>query len=134
MKKALLLILVSVGLLFSCKKEKVDPTSGLFGEWNYEHHIMQDGSKSTAGAYALLVHTYSDGFILYENKTGNTLSGGVINDREFKWDYEDSSLKIIVTYADGSTQETEYILSDLKGNSMYIQSQTNDIKYFIKKK
>lgn len=134
MKKALLLILVSVGLLFSCEKEKVDPASGLIGEWNYEHHIMEDGSKSTSGTYAILDHTYSDGFILYENKTGNTLSGGGINDREFSWDYKDSSLKIIVTYPDGSTQETEYILSDLKGNSMYIQGPTNNNKYFIRKK
>jgi hypothetical protein len=134
MKKILPLTLVSVVLLFSCEKEKVAPASDLIGEWNYEHHILNDGSKSTAGSYALLKHTYSDGFILYENKTGNTLYGGGINDKEFKWNYKDSRLKVIVTHADGSAQETEYVLSDLNGNSMYIHSQTNDFKFFIKKK
>ena len=134
MKKALHLILVSVSLLFSCEKEKADPASGLIGEWNYEHHIMESGSKSTTGAYALLVHTYSDGFILYENKTGNTLSGGGINDVEFEWGYKDSRLDITISYPDGSTKETEYILSDREANSMYIQSSTNEIKYFIRKK
>lgn len=133
-RKALFLVLSSVVLLFSCEKEEVNPTWDLIGEWNYEYHILEDGSKSTTGAYALLIHTYSNGFVLYGNKTGNTISSDGTNAGEFDWDYKNPFLRLRFTSPDGSTHETDYILSGQTENSMFMQSHKNNIKYFFRKK
>ena len=122
MKKTLLLISIATGLLFSCQKENIDPTSSLVGKWKYEYQILNDGSKSFNNPYALLEHTYNDGFILNSNQKGNTTISGSINDKEFEWAVNDSQLKIIVPYSDGSTKEFLYVISNLGENSMNFQA------------
>ena len=133
MRKTILVISILSGFLFSCKKEKIGPSTSLIGKWKYEYEILKDGTKNHDNPYALLEFEYSDGLILHADKTGNSLWYDRINNPEpFGWSFDDSKLKIVVSYSDGSSKEFEYSIINLKDNSMDFQTPKGSKYHMLK--
>lgn len=116
-------IAIALILLTSCKKDekKIEPTPSIVGQWVYEYELLSDGTKVFDNPYALLEFEYSDGFILNEDNTGNSVWYNDING-DFEWSSDNSILTISVTRSNGSIDKFEYQISDLNESSMGFES------------
>lgn len=126
-------ILAALTLITSCKKDDnpIEPIPGVIGQWEYEYEILDDGTKVFDNPYALLEFEYSDGFILNDNNTGNSIWYDNINSA-FEWRMDNSTLIISVTRTDNSIDSFEYQISNLDENSMEFETPIG-YKYLMKK-
>ena len=121
------LLIATVILIIGCKRDYIiddrviEPELSIVGEWKYEYEILRDGTKELENPYAILEFEYSDGFILKENGTGNSLWNNSING-DFEWTDNGFKLKVSVERADNHIDQFEYNLSNLTENSMEFET------------
>ena len=126
-------MMVSI-VITGCQKDEpiVESSHELVGEWIYEYEIMEDGTKKFDNPYALLEFEYSDGFVLKEDGTGNSIWVGEIND-DFEWIRDESRLFLQVRKSNGSVDEFVYGISNLTDISMRFSTPKGHI-YRMKKR
>lgn len=128
--KITLLTIATILSLLSCQKDEqiTKPELSIVGEWVYEYELLSDGTKDFDNPYALLEFEYSDGFILKENGTGNSVWNDVINNN-FDWTSDNS--KLIISLIE-SANIFEYKVSILTDETMFFETPKGH-KYFMNK-
>lgn len=127
--KATLISILIVSSFLSCKKGAT-PTDTLVGTWKYEYELKSDGTRDYGNPYALLQFEYSDGFILYDNGTGNTMWYDKINDPEpFEWSYKSGKIRVEVSNV---PKAFEYGVANLKEGAMNFT--TGGREYYMTKR
>lgn len=113
---AVMMVLIAIT---ACQQDEpmVESSHEIVGEWMYEYEIMEDGTKKFDNPYALLEFEYSDGFILKEDGTGNSIWFGEIND-DFEWARDESRLFVHVAKSNGAVDEFVYGISNMTDTSM----------------
>lgn len=126
-------IVVALILITSCQKDdnQIESIPSVVGQWKYEYEILSDGTKVFDNPYALLEFEYSDGFILNDNNTGNSVWYDKVNG-DFEWTTNNSILIISITKSDNSIDKFEYQISNLNEKSMELETPKG-AKYLMKK-
>lgn len=133
-KIKILFIICASSFFLGCDSDEdsiIDPYHQLLGYWKYEYELLDDGSKNYNNPYALLEFTYSDGFILEENKVGSSVWYDSING-EFNWEFKEGALILTVSYDDGAVKEFVHSLTEIRENTLIFNSLKGHT-YFMRK-